>query len=89
METRKLRNCNSLKESVRCIAEDRMPDLPDNIDMKAEAVLGDYAWSLLGSGEPSLVGKCLKELVDDDELLLDPVKGIHEYPLLYRKRIVA
>jgi hypothetical protein len=66
-----------------------MPDLPDYAVLTAEAIFGDYAWSMLGSGEASLVGKCLKELVDDDELLLDPIAGIHEYPLLYRKRIVA
>jgi len=85
--SRRLRSCNALKESVRCIAEERMPDLPDNSDMTAEKVLGDIAWSMLSHGEPSLVGKCLKELVvDDGVLLLDPVEGLHEYPLLYRKR---
>ncbi len=87
---RELRNCNALKDSVRYIVEDRMPDLPDYAVLTAEKILGDFAWSMLGPGEPSLVGKCLKELVVDDGALdFDLVEGLHEYPLLYRKRISA
>jgi hypothetical protein len=92
METptrRKLCNCNALKESVRCIAEERLPGLPDDEDLTAERILGEFAWSMLGPGEPSLVGKCLKELVEEGALPLYRVQGIHEYPLLYRKRISA
>lgn len=84
---RELRNCDDLKESVRCIVEDRMSDLPDNVNLTAEKILGDYAWSLLDNGGPSLVGKCLKQLVNDNDLQLDPVEGIHEYPLQYRKKL--
>jgi hypothetical protein len=86
---RRLLNCNSLKESIRCIALERMSDLRDDKDLTAEEILGDYAWSMLGPGEPSLVGKCLKELVEEGALPLYRVQGIHEYPLLYRKRISA
>jgi hypothetical protein len=71
---------------VRDVAEDRIPDLPYHMEMTAEDIFGEAAWGLLDSGEARLAGRCMKRLVKDDELPLDPVETIHEYPLYYQRR---
>ena len=84
--TRELRNCPDFMNFVRYVAEDRIPGLPYHVDLTAEKICGDDAWELLEMGEARLAGKCLRRLVKDNELPLDPVQTIHEYPLYYRRR---
>jgi hypothetical protein len=83
---RPLLNCQEFTDVVRNVAEDRINDLPYDTDLTAEDICGEGAWSLLSQGEQKLAGKCMKLLVNDNVLPLDPVVGIHEYPLLYRRR---
>jgi hypothetical protein len=83
---RELRNCGEFMDFIRNVAEDRLPNLPPDEDMTAMDVLGEELWAQLSRGEQRLAGKCLKRLVEDNALPLERVAGIHEYPLLYRKR---
>ena len=83
---RELRNCPEIMDFVRYVAEDRIPELPYHVEMTAEDICGKDAWELLEEGEARLAGKCMRRLVKDNELPLDPVQTIHEYPLYYRRR---
>ena len=84
--TRELRNCPEFMDFVRYVAEDRIPELSFHVEMTAEDICGDAAWELLERGEQRLAGKCMRRLVKDNELPLDPVQTVHEYPLYYRRR---
>ena len=83
---RELRNCHEFTNFVLSVAEDRMPSLPYHVDLTAEKIFGDDAWELLSTGEQRLAGKCMKLLVKDNTLPLDPVETVHEYPLYYQRR---
>jgi hypothetical protein len=71
---------------VRYVAEDRIPGLSYRVEMTAEDIFGEDAWEELSDGEARLAGKCLRRLVKDNALPLDPVETVHEYPLYYQRR---
>jgi len=46
---REIRNCPEVMYFAQYVSEDRIPGLPYNLDMTAEYIFGDYAWSLIST----------------------------------------